>query len=110
MAGTDGSAINAYPTRVVEYGVDPRGARLVAGLTGVLGRVLRGSEGTVVTRRSPEWNGYAAPPQQYTGMAPLGVGTVVTGRVSDLSDERAGGIMDNTALRIFAARLARGRS
>lgn len=110
MARTDvGSAVNARPTTIVEYGVDPRGLRLFRGLAGVLQRGIAGTDGTRVLERNAEWNGYAVAPQQFTGMAPLGNARPVVERSSELADERAAGALTDGALRIFADRLRRQR-
>jgi hypothetical protein len=110
MARTDiTAAVNSRLTPIVDYGIDPRGLRLFRAITSVARRGIDGTDGTVVTRRSPEWNGYAAPPQQFTGVAPLGNARPTVQAVSMLSDERAGGTLTDAALATYAQRLARGR-
>ncbi len=110
MARTDvAAATNARLVPVVEYGTDPRGWAMFHALSGVLQRGISGREGTRVLERGAQWNGYAAPPQQFTGVAPLGNARPVVGRSSDLADERAAGPLNDLALSIFADRLRRGR-
>lgn len=109
MARTDvAAAVNARLVPIVEYGPDPRGLGMFRRLSGVLQRGHRGQDGTRIVERWDEWHGYAAAPQQFTGMAPLGDARPVTARVSDLGDERSSQLND-AALNIFANRLRRGR-
>ena len=100
------TAINARVVPIVEYGADPRGLGMFRALSARLQRGIAGRDGTRVLPRGQEWNGYAAPPQQFTGMAPLGSARPVTGRVSTLSDERSTQLSD-ASLAIFAERLKR---
>jgi len=106
-------AVNATTTQIVEYGIDPRGWSLFAALSGRHQRGLNGADGTIVHgvdgQRAPSFTGYAISPQKMTGLAPLGLARPITAASSELTDERAGGALDNAGLRIFAQRLARRR-
>lgn len=102
------TAVNARLVPIVEYGPDPRGLGMFRRLSAVLQRGHRGQDGTRVLPRWGEWNGYAAAPQQFTGMAPLGVARPVTDRTSELGDERSSQLNDS-ALSVFANRVRRGR-
>lgn len=108
MARTDvAAAANARVTRIVEYGVDPRGAGLFASLTGAASGVLAGALRVVDPQR--RFNGIAANPQKFVGLAPLGLARPVVKANAVLSDERASALIDDPSLRIFAERLGRGR-
>lgn len=111
MPSTDmGSAINSRLTTAVEYGPDPRGWGMFSRLSRVLQRGISGTTGTRVVDTQERFNGYTRSPQSFTGMAPLGLAAPIVKSTSVLSDERTAGALDDTALRIFAERLKRGKA
>jgi hypothetical protein len=109
MARTDSAAaINQSTDPVATYHTDPRGWSMFARLSAVLQRANAGGSGHVYASQ-PMFSGYAAPPQQYTGMAPLGLARPVVPRADGLADQKEASPLNDVALRIFAERLARGR-
>lgn len=110
MARTgDGTAINARRVTVVEYGPDPRQWGFFRRLSGVLQRAQMGREGTRVLDPVVTFHGTVDSGQRFTGLAPLGASTAVVATTSDIGDERSAGLFDDTASRIFAERLRRGK-
>lgn len=104
-----GPAVNSRLRNVVEYGPDPRGWAVFRRLSGMLQRAHTGRGATRVVDTQRRFTGLADVGQRMTGMAPLGKGRPVVPANSELSDERAAGVLDDGALRIFAERLRRGR-
>lgn len=108
MQRTDvAAAVNARIVPIVEYGTDPRGWRLFTRLTGWARRGM--GPANAVVDPHPQFSGPVALHLPLSGMAPLGSGRPVVETSSQMTNERADGI-DSSAMRVFAARLARGRS
>lgn len=108
MQRTDvAAAVNARIVPIVEYGPDPAGWRLFTRLTG-WARRGQGPTGAVVDPH-PQFSGPVALALNVSGMAPLGVARPVVETSSQMTAERTEGI-DSSAMRVFAARLARGRA
>lgn len=111
-------AVNARVVQVVEFGLDPRGWSMFQALAGRAQRGMNGTDGIAILGEKGEpgraFNGYAQAPQVMKGVAPLGqnLGGVrpVTPTTSEMSDQRAGATLDNSAMAIFAARMQQGRS
>ncbi|MBN9327808.1 MAG: hypothetical protein BGO38_07905 [Cellulomonas sp. 73-145] len=109
-ARTDAAAaVNQTTDPIATYHIDPRGWSFFARLSGFVQRSNAGTNGSHVYAAQPIFTGYAAPPQQYTGMAPLGLAAPVIDRTATLQDQKESSPLNDTALRIFAERLARGR-
>lgn len=109
MQRTDvATAANARVERVVTYDPDPRGGRLFARLTGAAARALNGRRAVIETNAT--FHG-ALPValQSFAGMAPLGQVPPIHPASSEITQERAAGVLDSTHMRIFAERLRRGR-
>jgi len=102
-------AINARTVPIVEYGIDPVGWRMFAGLSRVLQRATSAGEGLAAVRRGADFTGYTASPQSFRGMAPLGLSKPVVRANTEIGDERSA-LLDDTAMRIFAERLKRSGS
>lgn len=108
--------INADPVAVVLYGPDPRGWAMFARLSGMLQRGMNGTSGTVIVGEKSEpgraFYGYmpAAPRASAVGLAPLGSARIIPPGDPDFVHARSDGILDDSAMRIFAQRLARRSS
>lgn len=110
MRRTDvAAAVNAAVRPIVEYGVDPRGAGMFEAIAGVGQRAGAGREGVRVLDPVRRFNGIAVTPQRFIGVAPLGVSRTVTPRAARLDGEPSVPTLDDTALRVFAERLRRGK-
>jgi len=108
MQRTDvAAAVNARILPIVEYGPDPAGWRMFTRLTGWVRRG-QGPANAVVDPH-PQFHGPVALHLPLSGMAPLGAGRPVVETSSQMTDERTDSI-DSSAMRVFAARLARGRA
>lgn len=104
------AAINARMTSQVTYDIDPRGWSMFTRLAALAHRGMNGGNGGVVVDRQGTFTGYAVSPQQMTGAANLGNGTVVVPAYSTLGQEKSTSTSTDPALRIFAERLARRSS
>lgn len=100
-------AVNARVVPVVEYGPDQRGWSMFAALAARAQRGINGIDGTITVDPVARFTGYARGPQQFTGMAPLGLARPITGPSSTMADEIVA--ISDPSLRIFAERLRRNR-
>lgn len=107
--GTAG-AVNSAVVPTVEYGPDPRGWGMFTALAGVIQRGVAGHNGGRVLNTQAAFNGYGQSVQKFSGMAPLGRGIPLTRTTATLADARSASPLDDTALRIFAQRLTRGKA
>lgn len=110
MARTDAAAaVNQTTDPIATYHTDPRGWSFFNRLSGFLQRSNAGTNGSHVYAALPQFTGYAAAPQQFTGMAPLGVARPWVDATSTLQEQKESSPLNDVALKIFAERLARGR-
>ena len=107
--GTAG-AVNSEIVPTVEYGPDPRGWAMFTSLAGIVQRGVAGRNGGRVLNTQGTFNGYGQSVQKFSGMAPLGQAIPLTRTTATLADARSASPLDNTALRIFAQRLTRGKA
>jgi hypothetical protein len=107
--GTAG-AVNSEIIPTVEYGPDPHGWSMFTSLAGIVQRGVAGRNGGRVLNSQAAFNGYGQSVQKFSGMAPLGHGIPLTRMTATLADARAASPLDDTALRIFAQRLTRGKA
>lgn len=109
MPRTDiAAAINARLSPVVEYEPDERGRHTFAGAANAASVGLSGLDGVRIVDTQATFTGYAADPQAFSGMAPLGNSPAIVNRYSTLDRER-GQAIDTTTMQIFAERLRRGK-
>jgi hypothetical protein len=104
---TDDTLPNAEVVSVVQFAPDPRGLGLFSAITGRIRRDLLQQRAVIDARGSGNYGGYAATPQQFTGLAGLVAGRqrVQASRVSQLTSERS---TDNAgAMGIFYDQLQR---
>lgn len=99
-------APNATVSPVVDYGPEPRGWRWFRGLAAMGQRAIAGREGTAVVEHVAMSHGpVRVAPQVFTGAAGLGRAVPVAQTSSELSAERAAGVLSNPYMRVFADRL-----
>lgn len=110
MRRTDvAAAINTSVQPIVDYGIDPRGVGMFRSIAADGRRAVAGRQGTRVLDPVRRFNGLAVTPQRFVGLAPLGASRTVTPRSARMDGEPSMPTFDDTALRIFAERLRRGK-
>jgi hypothetical protein len=102
------AAANARIERVITYDPDPRGARMFYRLTGAVNRALN-RQRAVIDTTATFHGAIPVTVQSFAGMAPLGQVSAISPRNSEMTDERAAGVLDSPHMRVFAERLRRGR-
>lgn len=110
MARTDAAAaINATTEPIVTYHTDPRGWSFFYRLAAFIQRGPAGTAGRITLNPVGEFTGYARAQAGMHGMGYLGAARPMAPRSSTLSAERESTPLNDTALGIFAERMARGR-